>query len=50
MRSWDARASHRPTSEELNLELIPYYEDYYKYKYYNINVDSEIVIQIKKKS
>ncbi|RHZ69946.1 hypothetical protein Glove_276g48 [Diversispora epigaea] len=41
MRCWDARATHRPTFEELYDELEKYLNDYY-YK------DSEIVIQIKK--
>ncbi|RHZ80158.1 hypothetical protein Glove_139g110 [Diversispora epigaea] len=41
MRCWDARVTHRPTTEELFNEFYKYYNDYY-------DKDSEIKIQIKK--
>ncbi|RHZ75626.1 hypothetical protein Glove_212g247 [Diversispora epigaea] len=48
MRCWDARVTHRPTSEELKDELLKYYYDYTDYLEFGRNKDSEIVIQIKK--
>ncbi|RHZ85169.1 hypothetical protein Glove_71g68 [Diversispora epigaea] len=48
MRCWDARVTHRPTFKELWKELYKYWNDYNNYLNYDINKDSEIVIQIKK--
>ncbi|RHZ78376.1 hypothetical protein Glove_165g18 [Diversispora epigaea] len=48
MRCWDARVTHRPTSEELYDELFKYWNDYYSYLNKGKNKNSEIVIQIKK--
>lgn len=44
MRCWDARATHRPTFEELDDELWKYYWDYVENHFNN---DNEITIQIK---
>ncbi|RHZ85080.1 hypothetical protein Glove_71g111 [Diversispora epigaea] len=48
MRCWDARVTHRPTSEELKNVLWKYWINYEDYLEYGRNKDSEIVIQIKK--
>ncbi|RHZ85385.1 hypothetical protein Glove_66g77 [Diversispora epigaea] len=48
MRCWDARVTHRPTFEELYVELCKYQKDYRDYLEFGENQDSEIVIQIKK--
>ncbi|RHZ74810.1 hypothetical protein Glove_219g60 [Diversispora epigaea] len=48
MRCWDARVTHRPTSEELDGELWKYYCDYKEYLDEEKNKDLKIAIQIKK--
>ncbi|RHZ64797.1 hypothetical protein Glove_320g46 [Diversispora epigaea] len=48
MRCWDARVTHRPTFQELNIELGKYNFAYRDYFEKGENKDSEIVIQIKK--
>ncbi|RHZ88420.1 hypothetical protein Glove_23g130 [Diversispora epigaea] len=48
MRCWDARVTHRPTFEELYSESGRHYWGYRDYLKEEKNIDSEIVIQIKK--
>ncbi|RHZ85804.1 hypothetical protein Glove_60g61 [Diversispora epigaea] len=48
MRCWDARVTNRPTFEELEDKLFKYYFDYRDYLDEGKNIDSEIVLQIKK--